>query len=184
MYLGRKADRTSRPAANTLASAALAEINVAMHHHFHLNITSADRTASIVRLLGRLEFVLAAVPSLINFAAAAVKTWRTFGAALWTADQDAHTYLGTEGGVPDESMLSVWLNSTIKMIFRQDQADAERLASKIQGMQPYHADAITRLSRGDLVLVWESDDPNLTYNEVFEGAVIPDDMELRAFRGS
>lgn len=142
-----------------------------------------DRTRPLWAIVDEFRY-MSAVPSLISFAAAAVKTWRTFGAALWTADQDAHTYLGTEGGVPDESMLSVWLNSTIKMIFRQDQADAERLASKIQGMQAYHADAITRLSRGDLVLVWESDDPNLTYNEVFTGAVIPDDMELRAFRGS
>ena len=38
-----------------------------MHHHFHLDITSADRTTPILRLLGRLEFVpTAAIHRLIG----------------------------------------------------------------------------------------------------------------------
>jgi len=142
-----------------------------------------DRSRPLWAVIDEFKY-MASVPSLATFAASAVKTWRTFGAALWTADQDAHTYLGTEGSVPDPAMLSVWLNSTMKMILRQDQADAARIASKIQGMQPSHADLITRLTRGDLVLVWESDDELMTYNEVFVGRVGVDDMELRAFRGS
>lgn len=142
-----------------------------------------DRTRPLWAVIDEFKY-MASVPSLATFAASAVKTWRTFGAALWTADQDAHTYLGTEGSVPDPAMLSVWLNSTMKMILRQDQADAARIADKIQGMQPAHADLITRLTRGDLVLVWESDDEAMTYNEVFVGRVGVDDHELRAFRGS
>jgi len=142
-----------------------------------------DRSRPLWAVIDEFKY-MASVPSLAGFAATAVKTWRTFGAALWTADQDAHTYLGTEGASPDPSMLSVWLNSTMKMIMRQDQADAARIAAKIQGMQPAHADLITRLTRGELVLVWESDDERMTYNEVFVGRVGVDDMELRAFRGS
>jgi hypothetical protein len=142
-----------------------------------------DRSRPLWAVIDEFKY-MASVPSLATFAASAVKTWRTFGAALWTADQDAHTYLGTEGASPDPAMLSVWLNSTMKMILRQDQADAARIAEKIQGMQPSHADLITRLSRGDIVLVWESDDDLMTYNEVFVGRVGVDDMELRAFRGS
>jgi hypothetical protein len=142
-----------------------------------------DRSRPLWAVIDEFKY-MASVPSLATFAASAVKTWRTFGAALWTADQDAHTYLGTEGSVPDPAMLSVWLNSTLKMILRQDQADAARIAEKIQGMQPAHADLITRLTRGDIVLVWESDDDLMTYNEVFVGRVGVDDKELRAFRGS
>ncbi len=142
-----------------------------------------DRSRPLWAVIDEFKY-MASVPSLATFAANAVKTWRTFGAALWTADQDAHTYLGTEGATPDPSMLSVWLNSTMKMIMRQDQADAARIADKIQGMQPAHADLITRLTRGEIVLVWESDDDLMTYNEVFVGRVGVDDMELRAFRGS
>lgn len=142
-----------------------------------------DRSRPLWAVIDEFKY-MASVPSLATFAANAVKTWRTFGAALWTADQDAHTYLGTEGATPDPSMLSVWLNSTMKMILRQDQADAARIADKIQGMQPAHADLITRLTRGEIVLVWESDDDVMTYNEVFVGHVGVDDMELRAFRGS
>ena len=138
-----------------------------------------DRSRPLWAVIDEFKY-MASVP----FAASAVKTWRTFGAALWTADQDAHTYLGTEGSSPDPAMLSVWLNSTLKIILKQDQADAVRIAAKIQGMQPAHADLITRLSRGDLVLVWESDDDQMTYNEVFVGRVEVDDLELRAFRGS
>ncbi|NNJ12212.1 hypothetical protein EKD04_017930 [Chloroflexales bacterium ZM16-3] len=144
---------------------------------------SRDRARPLWAVIDEFKY-MASVPSLATFAASAVKTWRTFGAALWTADQDAHTYLGTEGSVPDPAMLSVWLNSTMKMILRQDQADAARIAEKIQGMQPAHADLITRLTRGDIVLVWESDDDLMTYNEVFVGRVGVDDQELRAFRGS
>lgn len=142
-----------------------------------------DRSRPLWAVIDEFKY-MASVPSLSTFAANAVKTWRTFGAALWTADQDAHTYLGTEGATPDPSMLSVWLNSTMKMIFRQDQADAARIAEKIQGMQPAHADLITRLTRGENVLVWESDDERMSHNEVFIGYVGVDDMELRAFRGS
>lgn len=144
---------------------------------------SRDRSRPLWAVIDEFRY-MASVPSLAAFAATAVKTWRTFGAALWTADQDAHTYLGTEGASPDPSMLSVWLNSTLKVILRQDQADAERIAAKIQGMQPAHASLITRLTRGDMVLVWESDDDMMTYNEVFVGRVGVDDAELRAFRGS
>lgn len=142
-----------------------------------------DRSRPIWAVIDEFKY-MASVPSLATFAANATKTWRTFGAALWTADQDAHTYLGTEGATPDPSMLSVWLNSSMKMILRQDQADAERIAAKIQGMQPSHAALITRLNRGEIVLVWESDDDQMSYNEVFVGHVGVADMELRAFRGS
>lgn len=62
---------------------------------------------------------MARVPWLATFAAEAAKTWRTFGAHLWTMDHAAHPYLRTEGGVVDEAMLSVFLNAPIKILFRQ-----------------------------------------------------------------
>jgi hypothetical protein len=59
---------------------------------------------------------MARVPWLASFAADAAKTWRTFGAHLWTLDQDAHTYLGADGGVADEAMLSVIQNAPLTTI--------------------------------------------------------------------
>ena len=142
-----------------------------------------DRNRPLVAIVDEFKY-MASVPSLAAFAAGATKTWRTFGAALVTADQDAHTYLGTEGASPDESMFSVWLNSTAKVIFRQDAADARRIQTRIQGMQPFHADWITRLARGECVLVYESDDPQAIHNEVYTGQVIAIDAEHRAFSGT
>lgn len=139
-----------------------------------------DRSRPLVAIIDEFRY-MAAVPSLARFAADATKTWRTFGAALVSADQDAHTYLGTENSSPDEAMFSVWLNSTAKVFFRQDAADAERIQQKVQGMMPFHAQQITRLPRGNCVMVWESDDPTQIHNEVHMGEVVGIDAEHRTF---
>ena len=99
-------------------------------------------------------------------------------------DQDAHTYIGTENGNPDPSMLSVFLNAPIKGILKQDAADASRLRDKIEGLHEAHVNQIKRQGRGELVLVWEGDGVGARHNEVFVGRVEPNDAELRAFAGT
>lgn len=142
-----------------------------------------DRGRTLVAGIDEFKY-MARVPWLASFAADAAKTWRTFGAHLWTMDQDAHTYLGAEGGVADEAMLSVFLNAPIKIIFRQDSDPANRLGQVVEGLRPAHVDLIKRLGRGECVLVWEPDGNANRHNEVFVGRVEPTDAELRAFAGT
>jgi hypothetical protein len=124
---------------------------------------------------------MAQVPSLITFAAMASKTWRTFGTALWTADQDAITYIDKQA-VPQMRM--IFDNAPIKMIGLQDITSAEALGEAVQGLTDGHVDAITRLGRGAFVQVWDGDDDSSRYKEVVLGRVEPTDAELRAFSGT
>jgi hypothetical protein len=142
-----------------------------------------DRRRTTIAIIDEFAY-MAQVPSLASFAAMAAKTWRTFNAHLWTMDQDAHTYIGTENGNPDPSMLSVFLNAPIKGILKQDAADASRLRDKIEGLHEAHVNQIKRQGRGELVLVWEGDGVGARHNEVFVGRVEPNDAELRAFAGT
>jgi hypothetical protein len=142
-----------------------------------------DRTRPLVGMIDEFKY-MARVPWLASFAADAAKTWRTFGAHLWTMDQDAHTYLGADGGVADEAMLSVIQNAPLKIIFRQDADPATRLGQVVDGLRPAHVDLIKRLDRGECVLVWEPDGTATRHNEVFVGRVEATDAELRAFAGT
>ncbi len=142
-----------------------------------------DRSRTLISMIDEFKY-MARVPWLASFAADAAKTWRTFGAHLWTIDQDAHTYLGAEGGVADEAMLSVFLNAPIKIVFRQDSDPANRLGQVVEGLRPAHVDLIKRLGRGECVLVWEPDGNANRHNEVFLGRVESTDAELRAFAGT
>jgi len=142
-----------------------------------------DRRRTTVAIIDEFAY-MAQVPSLAGFAAMAAKTWRTFNAHLWTLDQDAHTYIGTENGNPDPAMLSVFLNAPIKVMLKQDAADAARLGNKIEGLHAAHVNQIKRQGRGELVLVWEGDGVGARHNEVFVGRVEPNDAELRAFAGT
>ncbi len=58
-----------------------------------------DRDRPLIVFFDEFAYTLGQAPSLARFAADAAKTWRTFSTALVTMDQDAHTYLGTEGAV-------------------------------------------------------------------------------------
>jgi len=142
-----------------------------------------DRRRAMVGIIDEFAY-MAQVPSLSSFAALAAKTWRTFGAHLWTMDQDAHTYIGTENGSPDPAMFSVFLNAPIKVMLKQDAADAERLGTKIEGLHTAHVNQIKRQGRGEMVLVWEGDSAGARHNEVFVGRMEPTDAELRAFAGT
>jgi hypothetical protein len=142
-----------------------------------------DRRRTTVAIIDEFAY-MAQVPSLASFAAMASKTWRTFNAHLWTLDQDAHTYIGTENGNPDPAMLSVFINAPIKVMLKQDAADAARLGHKIEGLHDAHVNQIKRQGRGELVLVWEGDGVGARHNEVFVGRVEPNDDELRAFAGT
>jgi hypothetical protein len=124
---------------------------------------------------------MAQVPALVTFARNAMKTWRTFGCALWTADQDAETYIGRDA---DSQMRMIFDNAPIKLIGLQDIASAEMLQETVQGLTPAHADEITRLSRGSFVVVWDGDTDASRYKEVFLGRIEPTDAELRAFAGT
>lgn len=124
---------------------------------------------------------MAQVPSLIAFAAMASKTWRTFGTALWTADQDAITYIDKQAA---PQMRMIFDNAPIKMIGLQDTASAEALAEVMQGLSAGHADAITRFGRGAFLQVWDGDDDSSRYKEVVMGRIEPTDAELRAFEGT
>jgi hypothetical protein len=127
---------------------------------------------------------LASMPAIVQFAYHAFKTWRTFDASGWVVDQDGHTFLGTENGTPDAAMLSIFQNATLKVIGRQDAADAGRLSQKIEGILPAHVERIKRQNVGEFTLVWDSDDAHQLHNEVFVGHIEPTDAELLALRGT
>jgi len=143
---------------------------------------SRGRARKTVAVIDEFKY-MAQVPSLATFARNAAKTWRTFGAALWTADQDAITYIGI-GEDADPQLRMVFDNAPIKMIGLQDIASAEALGRVVQGLTPLHVDAISRLERGSFVLVWDGDREGSRYKEVFMGRVEPTDAELRAFAGT
>ncbi|HEX6293024.1 MAG TPA: type IV secretory system conjugative DNA transfer family protein [Herpetosiphonaceae bacterium] len=142
-----------------------------------------DRSRPLVAAIDEFQY-MRRVPWLATFAAEATKTWRTFNGHFWTIDQDAHTYLGAEGGVADEAMLSIFQNATIKIIFRQDAEPAKRLGHVVDGLRVAHMQQIKQLGQGECVLVWEADDDAHRQNEVFVGRVEPTDAELRVFTGT
>ncbi|HEX6288248.1 MAG TPA: hypothetical protein VFZ66_03615 [Herpetosiphonaceae bacterium] len=142
-----------------------------------------DRSRPLVSAIDEFQY-MRRVPWLATFAAEATKTWRTFNGHFWTIDQDAHTYLGAEGGVADEAMLSIFQNATIKIIFRQDAEPAKRLGHVVDGLRTAHVQQIKQLGQGECVLVWESDGEDQRQNEVFVGRVEPTDAELRVFAGT
>ncbi len=143
-----------------------------------------DRDRPLVVFFDEFAFTLGQAPALARFAADAAKTWRTFGAALVTMDQDAHTYLGTEGAVASGPLRSVFDNASLKIIFKQDPDPAARLGEVIDGLQPQHVQSIKGAGLGDCVLAWNSDDDTRQVSEVFSGRVVPTDAELRAFSGT
>lgn len=143
-----------------------------------------DRERPLVVFFDEFAYTLGQVPALARFAADAAKTWRTFGAALVTMDQDAHTYLGTEGAVASGPLRSVFDNAALKILFKQDPGPAERLGQVIDGLQPSHVQAIRGAGLGECVLAWNSDDDARQVSEVFVGRVVPTDDELRAFAGT
>lgn len=141
-----------------------------------------SRARKTVAVIDEFKY-MAQVPSLLTFARNAAKTWRTFGAALWTADQDAITYIGI-GAEADPQLRMVFDNAPIKLIGLQDIASAEALGKVVQGLTERHVDEISRLQRGSFVLVWDGDREGSRYKEVFVGRVEPTDAELRAFAGT
>ena len=143
-----------------------------------------DRDRPLVAFFDEFAYTLGKAPALARFGADAAKTWRTFGAALVTMDQDAHTYLGTEGAVAEGPLRSIFDNASLKIIFKQDPAPAERLGQVIDGLQPQHVQAIKGAGLGECVLAWNSDDDARQVSEVFAGRVVPTDAELRAFSGT
>jgi len=143
-----------------------------------------DRDRPLIVFFDEFAYTLGQAPQLARFAAEAAKTWRTFGAALFTLDQDAHTYLGTKGAVAEGALRSVFDNAPLKIIFKQDPDPAERLDEVIDGLQPHHVQAIKGAGLGDCVIAWNSDDDARQVSEVFTGRVIPTDAELRAFSGT
>lgn len=143
-----------------------------------------NRNRPLVVFFDEFAYTLGQAPQLARFAADAAKTWRTFGAALFTLDQDAHTYLGTEGSVAEGTLRSVFDNAPLKIIMKQDPEPARRLVDVVDGLQPSHAQAIMGAGLGDCIIAWNSDDNTRSISEVFVGRVIPTDMELRAFSGT
>jgi len=143
-----------------------------------------DRDRPLIAFFDEFAYTLGKAGSLARFAADAAKTWRTFGAALITMDQDAHTYLGTEGAVANPALRSVFDNAPLKVIMKQDPDPAERLGEVVDGLQPQHVQAIKGAGLGDCVMAWNSDDDARQVSEVFTGRVVPTDAELRAFSGT
>lgn len=143
-----------------------------------------DRDRPIVVFFDEFAYTLGQAPALARFAADAAKTWRTFGAALVTMDQDAHTYLGTVGAVASGPLQSVFDNASLKIMYLQDPKPAERLGEVIDGLQPQHVQAIKSAGLGDCVIAWNSDDDTRQVSEVFVGRVVPTDAEKRAFSGT
>lgn len=140
-----------------------------------------DRRRVLVAQIDEFGYMAKSSGGLKWFAAMAMKTWRTFGAHLWLIDQNACTYLGQEG---DGATQTIFQNTPVKFIMRQDPPDAKLLEQNVKGLRPVHVDRITHQKRGEVVVVWSGDDPNSLYDEVFEGYVFANDDELRAFMGT
>ncbi|KAB8140788.1 hypothetical protein F8S13_22570 [Chloroflexia bacterium SDU3-3] len=150
----------------------------------HYVRTRPHRDRPLVVIFDEFAYTLGKAPALAQFAADAAKTWRTFSAMLVTADQDAHTYLGTEGAVASSALRSIFDNASMKVLMHQDPAPAERLGAVVDGLQPQHVQAIKAAGLGDVVLAWKSDDDARQIAEVFTGRVIPTELEGRTFSGT
>jgi hypothetical protein len=149
----------------------------------YIRSPSRSRTEHTIGAIDEFGY-LASMPAIVQFAYHAFKTWRTFDASGWLVDQDAHTFLGTENGTPDGAMLSIFQNATLKVIGRQDAADAGRLSQKIEGLLPAHVERIKRQKVGEFTLVRDGDDAHTQHAEVFVGRIDPTDAELLALRGT
>ncbi len=72
-------------------------------------------------------FAMSSVRALEEQVAIATKTWRNYGAAMWTADQNARVYLGEEG-LPSQWGPFTANNALLKAFFRQESTEAEAIA--------------------------------------------------------
>jgi hypothetical protein len=141
-----------------------------------------DKTAPTIVVFDEFAFSLRRIPTLAEFASEATKTWRTFNAHFWAADQDLHWYLGTGEDDQNPDLYSVWLNSQIKMIMLQDPAPAQRLKTVLAGVHDGHVKAIQRLRAGHGLLVWKAGDAE--QSDIYDGYVISTTEEQRLFMGT
>ncbi len=141
-----------------------------------------DRSHPTIVVFDEFAFSLNRIPTLAEFAAEATKTWRTFKAAFWAADQDLHRYLGTGENDQNPDLLSVWQNSPIKMIMLQEPQPAGRLKHLVDGVHEGHIKYVTTLAKGNGLLIWKASDG--AHNEMFQGYVDMTTEEQQAFFGS
>ena len=77
--------------------------------------------------------VMSQIESLKAEVARDTKEWRNYGAAMWSADQNAATYMGGSGNATDFSNLTT-NNTAIKLLGRQEGSDAQLLAEVYAGL--------------------------------------------------
>jgi hypothetical protein len=139
-----------------------------------------DTRRTLVAQIDEFGYMMKSAESLVDFVAMAAKTWRTFGAHMWTIDQNAHTYLDRDGG----GLQTIFQNAPLKVFMRQGVHDAQMLERGVDSLRPAHVKTISTLKRGECVMVWQSDDPAALHDEVYEGYVFANDEEWKSFTGT
>jgi hypothetical protein len=110
----------------------------------------ARRSQKLVAIIDEYRY-MASVRELESYVAFATKTWRNFGAAFWTADQNAITYFGQEGN-PSQWGAFTANNCLLKVFFRQEGSEADILARAYRDqLAPEHVERIKTSGAGECI---------------------------------
>jgi hypothetical protein len=95
--------------------------------------------------------IMAQIEALKAEVAYATKEWRNYGAALWSCDQNAATYMGGSGDAADFANLTT-NNTAIKLIGRQEGTDARLLFEAMGGLlTPSHIATLRTAQAGEFI---------------------------------
>jgi len=105
-----------------------------IYDHLLTQIDRYVRTARHRELLADVDELkyMATVASMYTWLANATKTWRNFGGALWSADQNPQTYLGSGHNV-EKWGSGVTENVAYKAVFRLDSTGADVVGRAFRG---------------------------------------------------
>jgi len=120
----------------------------ALNHY----VRSPERRARNQKLVCVIdEFgVMSQIESLKAEVAYDTKEWRNYGAAMWSADQNASTYMGGSGNAQDFSNQTT-NNTAVKLFGRQEGTDANLLAEAYPELSPSDIAAIRTAGPGEFV---------------------------------
>ncbi len=97
------------------------------------------------------------IPALRGEVAMATKTWRNFGGGMWSADQNALTYMGGDGSGKDFGALTA-SNTQIKMFGRQEGTDVELLRAAYGDiLSEADLQSLTTSGPGEFVVIFGND---------------------------
>ena len=133
-------------------------------------------------IIDEFGYMLSGSPMLAGWIANAATTWRTFGAAIVAADQNATTWLGTADKAAPAALGRFFSNCPTKLLLRQRPEDVAQLAEHLPALTAQHLRRIETQGVGQLTAVQSRTDGS--GDEVLTGVVLLHPTEQRMFLGS